>query len=184
MEKLNVAVLGATGAVGQRFIKLLEHHPWFRVAEVIGSDRSAGRRYGDAVHWILDEEPPRDVLDMQVKALDAELDSVLVFSALPKEAAMPREMELAAHGHIVCTNASAYRMTEDVPILLPEINADQLALIDVQRRTRGWTGALIANSNCTTVPGVMTLAPLRPFGIKKVMVQVIQASHHLTRWTM
>ncbi len=175
MEKLNVAVLGATGAVGQRFIKLLEHHPWFRVAEVIGSDRSAGRRYGDAVHWILDEEPPRDVLDMQVKALDAELDSVLVFSALPKEAAMPREMELAAHGHIVCTNASAYRMTEDVPILLPEINADQLALIDVQRRTRGWTGALIANSNCTTVPGVMTLAPLRPFGIKKVMVVSQQA---------
>jgi len=175
MEKLDVAVLGATGAVGQRFIKLLEHHPWFRVAEVIGSDRSAGRRYGAAVRWVLDEDPPETILDMQVKPLDADFESILIFSALPKEAAIPREMELAARGHIVCTNASAYRMTEDVPILLPEINHDQIALLDVQRSIRGWTGALVANSNCTTVPGVMTLAPLRQYGIRKVMVVSQQA---------
>ena len=175
MEKLNVAVLGATGAVGQRFIKLLEHHPWFRVAEVIGSDRSAGRRYGDAVRWVLDEDPPEAVLDLPVKPLDADFDSTLVFSALPKEAAMPREAELAALGHVVCTNAASYRMTEDVPILLPEVNGDQIALVDEQRRARGWTGAIIANSNCTAVPGVMSLAPLRQFGIKKVMIVSHQA---------
>ncbi|MFN8529628.1 MAG: aspartate-semialdehyde dehydrogenase [Anaerolineae bacterium] len=175
MEKLNVAVLGATGAVGQRFIKLLENHPWFNVAEVIGSDRSAGRRYGEAVRWVLDEDPPESVLGLQVKPLDADFDSVLVFSALPKEAAIPREMELAAAGHVVCTNASSYRMTEDVPILLPEVNADQVKLVEDQRRVRGWTGALVANSNCTSVPGVMTLAPLRQFGIKKVSVVSMQA---------
>lgn len=175
MEKLNVAVLGATGAVGQRFIKLLENHPWFNVAEVIGSDRSAGRRYGEAVRWVLDEDPPESVLDLQVKPLDADFDSVLVFSALPKEAAIPREMELAAAGHVVCTNASSYRMTEDVPILLPEVNADQVKLVEDQRRVRGWTGALVANSNCTSVPGVMTLAPLRQFGIKKVSIVSMQA---------
>ncbi|MDX2160581.1 MAG: aspartate-semialdehyde dehydrogenase [bacterium] len=175
MKKLDVAVLGATGAVGQRFIKLLEHHPWFRVAEVIGSDRSAGRRYGDAVRWVLDEDPPADVLNLLIRPLDAALDSALVFSALPKEAAAPREIELAAAGHVVCTNASAYRMTDDVPILLPEVNADQVRLVDDQRRNRGWSGALVANSNCTSVPGVMTLAPLRPFGIKRVSVVSMQA---------
>lgn len=175
MNKLDVAVLGATGMVGQRFIKLLENHPWFRVAEVIGSDRSAGRRYGDAVRWVLDEDAPSAVLNLEVKPLDSSFHSTLVFSALPKEAAMPREMELAEAGHIVCTNASAYRMTEDVPILLPEVNGDQLALVDEQRRVRGWSGALVANSNCTSVPGVMTLAPLRQFGVSKVLITSQQA---------
>ncbi|MCS7070056.1 MAG: aspartate-semialdehyde dehydrogenase, partial [Anaerolinea sp.] len=124
MEKLNVAVLGATGAVGQRFIQLLENHPWFRVAEVVGSDRSAGRAYREAVRWVLDGEPPARVSDLTVKALDADLSSPLVFSALPKEAAESREAALAADGHIVATNASFHRMDEDVPLLLPEVNAD------------------------------------------------------------
>ncbi len=175
MEKLNVAVLGATGAVGQRFIQLLENHPWFRVAEVIGSDRSAGRYYGDAVRWVLDDSAPESVLDLPVKPLDASFESTLIFSALPKEAAIPREMELAAAGHIVCTNASAYRMTEDVPLLLPEVNAAHTQLIHDQRRNRGWSGALVANSNCTTMPVVMALAPLLQFGVEKVMVVSQQA---------
>jgi aspartate-semialdehyde dehydrogenase len=176
MQKLDVAVLGATGAVGQRFIQLLENHPWFQITELIGSERSAGRRYGDAVHWVLDGEAPAAVLDLPVKALDSGLDSPLVFSALPKEAADPREMELAAAGHVVCTNASTNRMVEDVPLLLPEVNAEHLRLVDVQRQQRGWTGALIANSNCTAMPVVMSLAPLRPFGISKIIVVSMQAT--------
>lgn len=176
MQKLDVAVLGATGAVGQRFIQLLENHPWFRVTELIGSERSAGRRYGEAVRWVLDGEPPASVLGLPVKPLDAVLDSSLVFSALPKEAADPREVELAVAGHIVCTNASTNRMVEDVPLLLPEVNAEHIGLIDVQRRQRGWTGALVANSNCTAMPVVMALAPLRPFGITKMSVVSQQAT--------
>lgn len=175
MEKLNVAILGATGAVGQRFIQLLNNHPWFQVAELVGKS-SAGKRYGDAVNWILDDNPPANILDMVVKPLDSELDSLVVFSALPKEAAKYREPELAAAGHVVCTNASAYRMTPDVPLLLPEVNHEHLGLIDVQRANRGWTtGALIANSNCTTMPIVMALAPLRQFGITKLHVVSEQA---------
>jgi aspartate-semialdehyde dehydrogenase len=175
MGKVGAAVLGATGAVGQRFIQLLEAHPWFRVAELIGSERSAGKAYGEVVRWVLDGDPPASVVDLPVKPLDAAIDSTLVFSALPKEPAVVREPELAAEGHIVCTNASAHRMAEDVPLLLPEINADQVGLIEVQRAKRGWKGALVANSNCTVMPVVMALAPLRDFGVRKVMVISMQA---------
>ncbi|MGQ9909012.1 MAG: aspartate-semialdehyde dehydrogenase [Candidatus Flexifilum sp.] len=175
MEKLDVAVLGATGAVGQRFIKVLEDHPWFRVAEVVGSDRSAGRPYREAARWVLNGEPPPRVGELTVKPLDADLTSPLVFSALPKEAAESREAALAAAGHIVATNASFHRMDEDVPLLLPEVNADHLALVDLQRRRRGWSGAIVANSNCTAMPIVMSLAPLRPFGIASISIVSMQA---------
>jgi aspartate-semialdehyde dehydrogenase len=106
MQKLNVAVLGATGAVGQRFIQLLENHPWFQVAELVASDRSAGKRYGDVTRWVLDGSPPSHITDMVVKGLDDTFSSPLLFSALPKEAADDRELELANAGYIVCTNAS------------------------------------------------------------------------------
>lgn len=176
VEKLGVAVLGATGAVGQRFIQLLENHPWFEVCEVIGSSRSAGQVYGEITNWVLDGEPPAQIARMTVKALDAPLDSLLVFSALPKEAADPIEMALAAAGHVVCTNASLNRMVKDVPLLLPEANADHVRLIDAQRVQRGWTtGALVANSNCTSMPVVMSLAPLRKFGIRKIHMVSAQA---------
>jgi aspartate-semialdehyde dehydrogenase len=175
-QKLSVAILGATGAVGQRFIQLLENHPWFYVAEVVASSRSAGQFYRMATNWILDGNPPAAVADMTVKSLDASLDSALIFSALPKEAAETREVELASSGHIVCTNASTNRMVEDVPLLLPEVNASHLNLIDRQRRERGWgTGALVANSNCTAMPVVMALAPLKQFGISKIQVISQQA---------
>jgi aspartate-semialdehyde dehydrogenase len=176
MQKLDVAILGATGAVGQRFIQLLENHPWFQVAEVIGSDRSAGRVYGEAVNWVLDGQPPASVMNLTVKPLDADLTSPLVFSALPKEAADPREMELAAAGHVVCSNASTNRMVEDVPLLLPEVNYEHVRLVDVQRRKRGWTtGALVANANCTVMPVVMSLAPLLHFGVSKIHMVSMQA---------
>lgn len=176
MQKIDVAILGATGAVGQRFIQLLENHPWFRVAEVIGSERSAGKTYGEAAHWVLNGNPPADVAQLTVKALDDDFDSPLVFSALPKEAALTRELELAEAGHVVCTNASANRMVEDVPLLLPEVNGEHIQLIDVQRKNRGWTtGALIANSNCTVMPVVMALKPLVKYGIKRLHLVSEQA---------
>lgn len=176
MQKLNVAVLGATGAVGQRFIQLLENHPWFRVAELIGSSRSAGQPYGEVTNWVLDGSVPESVKNLIVKPLGANIESILVFSALPKEAAESREVELASEGHVVCTNASVNRMVEDVPLLLPEVNADHIHLIGLQRTERGWrTGAIVANSNCTAMPVVMALAPLRQFGISKILVVSAQA---------
>ncbi len=176
MEKLGVAVLGATGAVGQRFIQLLENHPWFYVAEVIGSSRSAGQPYGEITNWVLDGSVPHNVANLIVKPLDGEFDSQLLFSALPKEAAETREIELAEKGYVVCTNAASNRMVEDVPLLLPEANADHIQLIDIQREKRGWkTGAIVANSNCTAMPVVMALAPLRKFGVTKMLVVSAQA---------
>jgi len=176
MEKLGVAVLGATGAVGQRFIQLLENHPWFYVAEVIGSSRSAGQPYGEITNWVLDGSVPDSVANLTVKPLDGEFESSLLFSALPKEAAETREIELAEQGHVVCTNASSNRMVEDFPLLLPEANADHIQLIDVQREKRGWkTGAVVANSNCTAMPVVMALAPLRKFGVTKMLIVSAQA---------
>lgn len=175
MQKIDVAILGATGAVGQRFIQLLENHPWFQIAELVGKS-SAGKTYAEAANWVLDGGPPETVRNMVIKALDAPLSSQLVFSALPKEAALAREVELAEQGHIVCTNASAHRMAVDVPLVLPEVNGDHLRLIEVQRRNRNWTdGALIANSNCTTMAVVLPLAPLRKFGIGKLLMVSEQA---------
>lgn len=176
MNKLDVAILGATGAVGQRFIQLLETHPWFQVSEVVGSKRSAGKTYAEAANWVLDGQPDETVSQLTVKSLDDTLSSPLVFSALPKEAAREVEMPLAAAGHIVCTNASAHRMVADVPLLMPETNPDHVQLIDIQRQKRGWTtGALIANSNCTTMPVVMALKPLVPFGVQRFHMVSMQA---------
>jgi len=176
MEKLPVAILGATGAVGQRFIQLLQGHPWFEVAELSGSQRSAGRLYGDAAHWVLAGNPPPELAAMRVKALHDDFAAPLIFSALPKEAARSRELELAEAGHVVCSNASANRMLEDVPLLLPEVNAEHVALVKRQRQQRGWSsGALIANSNCTVMPVVMALKPLQRYGIKCLHVVSEQA---------
>src|SRR5690606_12928129 len=151
----------------------------------VGSTRSSGRAYGEAANWVLDGGPPAAINDLTVKSLDAPLNSLLVFSALPKEAADPVEFVLAEAGHVVCTNASLKRMIEDVPLLcvmedvtllLPEAKAHHTPLIDVQRSNRGWTtGALVANSNCTSMPVVMALAPLRPFGINKIHMVSLQA---------
>ena len=176
MRKLDVAILGATGAVGQRFIQLLDVHPWFQVSEVAGSSRSAGRTYGEAAHWVLDDNPPAQIAELTVKSLDDKFNSPLIFSALPKEAAKTRELELAAAGHVVCSNASANRMLPDVPLLLPEVNAEHIALIDAQRRGRSWgSGALIANSNCTVMPVVMTLKPLLKYGLRRLHLVSEQA---------
>jgi len=175
-QPIDVAVLGATGAVGQRFIQLLEGHPWFRVAEVIASDRSAGQLYGKAARWVLPGNPPEDVVGREVLPLDADVQSRIVFSALPADIAKTVEWRLAEAGHVVCSNASAYRMQPDVPILLPEANADHAALVTAQREKYGWGGGgLVTNSNCTAAPVVMALAPLRRFGIQAVQMVSMQA---------
>mgnify|MGYP005843723905 CR=1 FL=1 len=176
MDRIDVAVLGATGAVGQRFIQLLADHPWFRVAEVAASDRSAGKPYAEACRWVLPGAPPAAVAGLTVLPLDAAFRSPVVMSALPGEVAKTLEPELAARGHIVSSNTSSHRMAPDVPLLLPEFNADHVRLVDVQRRNRGWrSGALVTMSNCTSVPVVAALAPLLPFGIQRVHVVSLQA---------
>ncbi|NJN16278.1 MAG: aspartate-semialdehyde dehydrogenase [Oscillochloris sp.] len=176
MARIPVAVLGATGTVGQRFIQLLEGHPWFEVAAVTGSTRSAGRTYAEATRWVLDRPMPAAVRDMTILGEDADLTTPLVFSALPSKTAGDLESRLAAAGHVVCTNAGDHRMDPDVPLLIPEVNPDHLDLIDVQRRRRGWSGAIVANPNCTATPVTMTLRPLLDqFGIERVMAVSMQA---------
>jgi aspartate-semialdehyde dehydrogenase len=174
--KLRVAVLGATGTVGQRFIQLLAGHPWFEVAALTGSERSAGRSYGEAARWVLDTPMPAAVRELTVLGEGAPLDTPLVFSALPSRTAGAIEARLAAAGHIVCTNASDHRMDPDVPLLIPEVNPEHLDLLAVQRKARGWTGALVANANCTATGPAMLLRPLHDaFGVTKVMLMSMQA---------
>lgn len=174
--KIPVAVLGATGTVGQRFLQLLEGHPWFSVAAVTGSERSAGRRYGEAARWLLDTPMPAALRDMVVLAENAPLDTPLVFSALPSKTAGAIEERLAGAGHVVCTNASDHRMDPDVPLLIPEVNPDHLELVAVQRRRRGWSGAIVANANCTATGPTMALRPLHDaFGVTRVLLVSMQA---------
>ncbi|HEX5971737.1 MAG TPA: aspartate-semialdehyde dehydrogenase [Gemmatimonadaceae bacterium] len=176
-ERIPVAVLGATGAVGQMFIRLLADHPWFQLAEVAASERSAGRRYADAAHWIGADQVPATVRDMTVRACDpAAVSAPLVFSALDASVARDVEAAFARAGRLVLSNAKSFRMDDDVPLVIPEVNADHLALLDVQRRKRGWTGAIVTNANCSSIVAVMALAPLhRAFGITRMFVSTMQA---------
>ena len=175
-KRIPVAVLGATGMVGQRFIELLAQHPWFELVAVTGSARRTGQRYGDAVAWRLPSAPPAAALDLPLLAPDAEFDAPIVFSALPTEEATEIEPLLAARGHAVFSNASSYRMADDVPLLIPEVNPDHLALIEQQRRQRGWSGMLVTNPNCATIGIVLALKPLADaFGLRRVQVTTMQA---------
>lgn len=175
MSLIPVAILGATGSVGQRFVQLLEGHPWFRVAELFASERNAGRTYREAARWVLDGEVPATAANLTLKPLSEAPSSRLVFSALPKEAADPLEAALATTGHFVCSNASTHRMDDDVPILLPLANSDHFSLLEHQRQKRGWGGGIITNSNCTTTPVVMALAPLLNLGIEQIHIVSAQA---------
>jgi aspartate-semialdehyde dehydrogenase len=176
MSKIRVGVLGATGMVGQRFIQLLENHPWFEVAALVGSERSAGKRYGDVAHWVLPGGVPDSVRNTVVLGEDETLDTPLIFSALPSSVATETELRLAAAGHMVCSNASSHRMAPDVPLLVPEVNPDHLDLIAVQRKNRNWSGALVTNPNCTSTPIAMSFRPLQDaIGIDKAFVVSMQA---------
>jgi aspartate-semialdehyde dehydrogenase len=176
MAKIRAAVLGATGAVGQRFLQLLDNHPWFEVTALTGSERSAGQTYGEACRWLLDTPMPAAFRDLPIVPSEAELDTPLVFSALPSGPAGVVEERLAAAGHVVCSNASNHRMAPDVPLLVPEVNPEHLELIAVQRKKRGWGGAIITNPNCTATPVAMALRPLHDlFGVTKLLLVSMQA---------
>lgn len=175
-RKIPVGVLGATGAVGQRFIQLLVGHPWFEVTALAASERSAGKRYTDVCKWVIPGDPPPVVSEMMVQPLEPNLPAKLVFSALPADVAREIEPQFAQAGYAVCTNASAYRPVADVPLLIPEINADHVALIETQRAGRGWPGFIVANSNCTIAGVALPLKPLDvAFGVRKVFMASMQA---------
>jgi aspartate-semialdehyde dehydrogenase len=175
-DRIPVAVLGATGSVGQRFVQLLEHHPWFRLHEVIASERSAGKTYGEAADWRLDTLLPRDAASLAVKSLGAELESRLLFSGLDSSVAGDAEEHYANRGCAVVTNAKNHRMDADVPLLLPEINAGHIAAIEEQRKHRPGGGYIVTNSNCSTMGLALAIAPVeRLCGIEHLFVTTMQA---------
>ena len=176
MAKMSVAILGATGAVGQRFVQLLGGHPWFEIAALAASERSAGQRYADACRWILPGDPPPSVSEMIVSSLEPTLPAQLVFSALPASVAREVEPLFAEAGYVLCSNSSAFRYDSDVPLIIPEVNADHLRLIERQQAEREWSGFIVTSPNCTTTGIVMPLKPLdEAFGVKRVFAATMQA---------
>jgi len=175
-EKIPVSVLGATGTVGQKFIRLLAEHPWFEVAAVAASSASAGKSYGEVVRWRENFPLPDRIARLRVEPCDPPLQGPIVFSALDADVAGPIEQAFARAGVFVVTNTRNHRMDEDVPLLIPEANADHLTLIVRQREARGWSGAIIANPNCSTAALALALAPLhQAFQIERLFVSTMQA---------
>jgi len=176
-KKFKAGVLGATGLVGQRLVNLLANHPWFELTEVAASERSATKRYADAVRWHLDAPIPERARDLIVKSLDPKLDCDFVFSALDSSVAGPAEEEFARAGYPVVSNSKNHRMAADVPLLIPEVNAAHLDAIPVQQKNRGYTtGFIVTNPNCSTAGLVLVLKPLADaFGLEKVFVVTMQA---------
>src|SRR5512147_2711011 len=151
MKKLEVGILGATGMVGQRFISLLEHHPWFEVKWLAASDRSAGKSYGEACKWRVRDAMPKSAAALDVHECKPGHAPQLVFSSLDSKVAGEIEKEFAHAGHVVVSNSSNHRMDADVPLLIPDVNPDHLALVRAQRHERKWKGMIVTNPNCTTV---------------------------------
>jgi aspartate-semialdehyde dehydrogenase len=176
-NRIPVAVLAATGSVGQRFIQLLDCHPYFEVMALTASDRSVGQKYSDACHWVLPGEMPDWARDMVIQPTDpVSVALPLAFSALPAEAAKSVEPAFAKAGIIVCSNASAYRMESDVAILLPEVNPDHADILTHQRQIRGWDGGIITNPNCTSTGMTVALKAIQDaFGLQSVFAVSMQA---------
>jgi aspartate-semialdehyde dehydrogenase len=174
--KIPVGVLGATGTVGQRFLERLLDHPWFEVVAVAASERSAGRPYAEAARWRGETPLPDRLASMEVRGVRDELPCRAVFSALDADTAREVEPLFARRGAFVFSNASAHRMDDDVPLVIPEINPDSLSLLERQRQHRGWSGSLVTNANCSAMFLAMALAPLdRAFGVEKAFVATMQA---------
>ena len=175
--KRRVGILGATGTVGQRLIHMLRSHPYFEVTALAASDRSEGKRFADVCNWKLPFETPEPVKEIRVFGCKPPLDCDVVISSLPVDIAVEAEAAFAAAGFPVISNSSSYRMPEDVPLVVPEINPDHLDVIPVQKKNRGYDrGYLVTNPNCTTIGLVMALAPLQQaFGVESVMMTSMQA---------
>ena len=174
-ELIDVGLLGATGVVGQQFVARLASHPWFRLTWLGASERSEGRPYRACAAWRLPFPLPEDIAAMTVSGVMPGAAPRLVFSALDASVAGEVEAAFAAAGHVVVSNSKNHRMAPDVPLLIPEVNAGQLALVAHQRARRGWRGAIVTNPNCSTVVLAMTLAPLCRFGLRAVTVTTLQA---------
>ncbi|MGC4053347.1 MAG: aspartate-semialdehyde dehydrogenase [Paludibaculum sp.] len=174
-KKIEVGVLGATGMVGQSFVKFLEGHPWFELTWAGASDRSAGKKYAEATSWRLDGSMPERVAALTVSDCKPGNGAPkLMFSAMDASVATEIERAFAEAGHLVVSNSKNHRMESDVPLLVPEINPDHLQLLATQKK-RGWKGAIATNPNCSTVALTMGLAPLKPFGIEKIIATTMQA---------
>ncbi len=178
-QKRKVAILGATGAVGQRYIQLLNEHPWFKVEVLAASERSAGKKYRDACNWTMECDLPKEIAEMTVA--DTTVESVektgdvdLIFTSLPGDLAGKVEEEFAAI-YPVFSKAAAHRMEKDIPLIIPEVNPDHLALIPIQQKNRGWKGFISTDPNCSTIQMAITLKPLMQFGLSQVMVTTMQA---------
>ncbi|HII85126.1 TPA: aspartate-semialdehyde dehydrogenase [Candidatus Bathyarchaeota archaeon] len=174
-----VAILGATGAVGQRFIQLLQGHPWFKIEVLAASERSAGKRYSEACNWVMESSLSREISEMPVVGADVESvekagDVDLVFSSLPGDLAGPVETEFAAL-YPVFSKASAHRLEKDVPLLIPEVNPEHLALIPIQKERRRRKGFIATDPNCCTIQLALSLKPLMSFGLRQVVVSTMQA---------
>ena len=174
MTPIPVGILGATGMVGQQFIALLANHPWFKVEYLGASERSAGKAFKDAAAWRLPSPLPDDVARRVVEAATPGHAPKLVFSGLDSSVAGEIEGAFAEAGHIIVSNSRNYRMEQHVPLLIPEVNADHLKLLDAQA-AHGWKGRILTNPNCATVVLAMTLAPLRQFGLKTTIITTLQA---------
>ena len=175
-QKIPIGILGATGVVGQRFIQLLEAHPWFEVAWLAASDRSAGQIYGDAVRWRLKTPIPDRVRKMMVSNAGPDGAPRVIFAALDAGIARELEPQFAAAGCAVVSNSSAFRMQKDVPLVIPEVNADHLALIKQQSWRKDSGGYIVTNPNCSAIGLVVALAPLQQkFGIESLFVTTMQA---------
>ncbi len=180
MERRRVGILGATGMVGQRFIQLLNNHPWFEITWLAASDRSAGKTYGEACKWKLDTPLPKKIAEMKVQPnvpelCEGELPRI-IFAALDADIARELEPKFAAAGCAVISNSSAFRMVEDVPLVIPEVNADHLQMIETQAWRRESGGYIVTNPNCSAIGLVLALKPLEErFGIESLFVSTMQA---------
>jgi len=175
--KRTVAVLGATGAVGQSFIRLLVNHPWFEITGLAASERSAGKSYAEAAKWIGEDPMPSSVAKMIVQPCDPEeISADIVFSALDSSAAQDAEPAFARAGKMVLTNAKNYRMDPDVPLVIAEVNPEHLGVLAAQKKNRKWTGGIVANGNCASIVAALPLAPIhKRFGITKLVATTMQA---------
>ena len=174
-QQIEVGILGATGMVGQQFIALLARHPWFRVSWLGASHRSEGKAYRDAAAWRLPTPPPDSVSKLVVEQAAPGNAPKLVFSGLDSSVAGDIEAAFARAGHFVISNSRNYRMDPTVPLMIPEVNAEHLKLLERQGAARGWPGRIVTNPNCSTVVLSMALAPLRQFGLKTVLITTLQA---------
>jgi aspartate-semialdehyde dehydrogenase len=175
MRRIEVGVLGATGMVGQHFIRFLEGHPMFDLTWAGASDRSAGKKFADATSWRLDGALPEHVAGLTVEECKPGNAPRLLFSAMDASVATDIEQAFARAGHVVVSNSKNHRMDADVPLLVPEVNPEHLRIVPSQQRARGWKGQIVTNPNCSTVVLAMALAPFKRFGIERVVVTTLQA---------